>query len=372
MATGARLPRPARRRRRRPLPPPWNPSSQIDDDGFLRLQYGLLPGEWEEEASIGGRHGHGARAHRGLPGIPVTVRQVPGDGNCLFHSVATCLSYAVNGTHVSMRDTGPLREASRMLRAAAVDCLSSSSRRRLFLQGGEYLRAGELVEAAAAQYELTGEEYCEQMRRDSYWGGGPEIVALCNVLRRPIHVYELCSDVPPGAEEGGGGGGGGGGGNRDASATGQGGKEASAPPPPPRSPFRLRRMACFGSPRFDRREPLHILSADSRFPDVQAGRQLDTGNHFLALFPDPRGEVRAALRRTEGEGGKRRRRKGRPRPRVRGGGPEGGRGGRRKERSVRRWGRGGEDRDGGGDGDGDVPSLWEMAADRLGRVMDWQ
>ena len=117
--------------------------------------------------------------------------------------MATCLSYAVNGTHVSMRDTGPLREASRMLRAAAVDCLSSSSRRRLFLQGGEYLRAGELVEAAAAQYELTGEEYCEQMRRDSYWGGGPEIVALCNVLRRPIHVYELCSDVPPGAEEGG-------------------------------------------------------------------------------------------------------------------------------------------------------------------------
>jgi hypothetical protein len=49
--------------------------------------------------------------------------------------------------------------------------------------------------------------------------------------------------------------------------------------------FALRRMACFGSPKFDRREPLHILSADSRFPDVDAHRIRRVGNHFLALFP---------------------------------------------------------------------------------------
>jgi len=29
------------------------------------------------------------------------------------------------------------------------------------------------------------------MRRLTEWGGGPEIVVLANVLRRPIHVYEL-------------------------------------------------------------------------------------------------------------------------------------------------------------------------------------
>eukprot|EP00968_Pinguiococcus_pyrenoidosus_P007673 scaffold520_cov224-Pinguiococcus_pyrenoidosus.AAC.8 len=29
--------------------------------------------------------------------------------------------------------------------------------------------------------------------RDGKWGGGPEIVALSNALRRPIHVYELLS-----------------------------------------------------------------------------------------------------------------------------------------------------------------------------------
>lgn len=49
--------------------------------------------------------------------------------------------------------------------------------------------------------------------------------------------------------------------------------------------FALRRMACFGSPKFDRREPLHILSADSRFPDVDPHRIRKVGNHFLALFP---------------------------------------------------------------------------------------
>lgn len=49
--------------------------------------------------------------------------------------------------------------------------------------------------------------------------------------------------------------------------------------------FCLRRMACFGSPKYDRKEPLHILSADSRFPDVAPGRQVASGNHFLALFP---------------------------------------------------------------------------------------
>lgn len=44
--------------------------------------------------------------------------------------------------------------------------------------------------------------------------------------------------------------------------------------------------ACFGSPKFDRKEPIHILSADSRFPDVKPGKQLSSGNHFMTLFPE--------------------------------------------------------------------------------------
>ena len=103
-----------------------------------------------------------------------------------------------------------------------------------------------MVEAAASQYGISGTEYCQLMRQDSYWGGGPEIVALCNVLQRPIHVYELHVQ---------------------------------------NNQFILRRMACFGSPKFDRNQALHILSADSRFPDLAPGKQLTSGNHFLAMFP---------------------------------------------------------------------------------------
>jgi hypothetical protein len=138
------------------------------------------------------------------------------------------------------------------LRADAVACLRQRHR-RLFLQGRENLKANELVSAAAQQYGLTADEYCASMQQDCVWGGGPEIVALSNLLQRPIHVYELAiqQQRPPG----------------------------TAPA------FCLRRMACFGSPKFDRRTALHILSADSRFPDVTPGNQLAAGNHFLAVFP---------------------------------------------------------------------------------------
>ena len=37
---------------------------------------------------------------------------------------------------------------------------------------------------------MTPQEYCSQMRNKGVWGGGPEILALVNRLRRPIHVFE--------------------------------------------------------------------------------------------------------------------------------------------------------------------------------------
>jgi hypothetical protein len=66
----------------------------------------------------------------------------------------------------------------------------------------------------------------------------------------------------------------------------------------PKDAFCLRRMACFGLPKFDRRPALHILSADSRFPDLQPGEQLAAGNHFLAVFPRQR--IKSKRRRLRG------------------------------------------------------------------------
>lgn len=229
--------------------PPWNSSPLIQHDGFLKDQFQRIPGDWEEEVRL--------RTRQSLE-TKCRVRQVPGDGNCLFHSISLCLQHANNGTHWDFsRCTEQLYEHSQALRKQAVSCLRQPHK-RLFLQGSESLKSSELVHAAAQQYGLTSEEYCNAMEQDSVWGGGPEIVALCNILRRPIHVYELTTQT---AKDG-------------------------------RDTFVLRRMACFGSPRFDRREALHILSADSRFPDLEPGEQLESGNHFLSLFPLKRKRLR--------------------------------------------------------------------------------
>lgn len=40
-----------------PLAPQWNPSSNIDEEGFLKRNFRRIVGDWEVEANIGGRYG---------------------------------------------------------------------------------------------------------------------------------------------------------------------------------------------------------------------------------------------------------------------------------------------------------------------------
>lgn len=256
--------------------PPWNPSPNIDENGFLIPTYNRMSGDWEKEVKL--RKKDRISNHKSL----ATIRQVPGDGNCLFHSISVAWAHATNGTHLEMRSPDTMEwlyRNSAKLRQLAVDCLEEQ-RKLLFLQGHEYLKATDLVEAAAAQYGISGSEYCDLMRQESYWGGGPEIVALCNVLQRPIHVYELYVPKYDNNEEPTHG--------REKRKTryqhrvGCRGSPIDSSSPS----FVLRRMACFGSPKFDRAPALHILSADSRFPDIKPGEQLESGNHFLAIFPE--------------------------------------------------------------------------------------
>ena len=330
--------------------PAWNHSPEIDTHGFLSKRYKLHPGSWEKEARIGGKYGYKSLHTRKLPGVECVIRQVPGDGNCLFHSISTALSWVEDRRHLDFDETFQekhnslkltkrqrlsrsrsaleeeldLHTRSKILRQIAVDMLdprhctqepleqqqqqqqqkrphfhfnflARKRRKPLFLQGSEFLRPNELLNIACSQYGLTAEEYCESMRKDGVWGGGPDLVALCNYLKRPIHVFELMTFYPKstsrerqmerrrrkrnrnqatvtrGVDEG----------NEIDSDSGM--VENSKPE------FRLRRMACFGSPKFDYREPLHILSADCRFPDLQPGQQASAGNHFMVIFPERRG-----------------------------------------------------------------------------------
>ena len=207
------------------------------------------------------------------------VRQVPGDGNCLFYAVAMALHHAETGDHVGS-PVVDLRNSSLALRHMAVDMLTGcrnitslderlamgnprgcsiepagglkegfgSWKRGLYLEMGQRIQPQSLLKSVAQNYETSCELYCVRMRREGIWGGGPEIVALSNALKQPIHVYELQA------------------------AEGR---------------FLVRLIARFGSPKFDRnKQPIHILSADSRFPSVRPGDQALVGNHFLALFPE--------------------------------------------------------------------------------------
>jgi len=381
-------------------PPPWNTSPQIDSLGYLKKRYYRTIGEWEKDANIRGKYNYHSRFTKRTMLLSegddskdvrsVVIRQVPGDGNCLFHSIAACLDDVCRRQlYYNANDVGPrrnhehhrshrrrqrrkispsssrkrnthhylqayssiekkmlkderqrhnkylqkhhrsrrkrcstnnklklkqspnnhirpnrpsaisewrnLRHHSRTLRTLAVQTLNVTSphnrshhshhyrsNRRLYLQGSENLSTHDLVERAAKPYGISTDEYCRTMNMDRYWGGGPEIVALSNSLRRPVHVYELCvgeiivttrncgtinnnnNNHHPDSSS-----------SSTTSTTTNNKKE-----------FILRRMACFGSPKFDKREALHLLSVDSRFPDIKVGKQLKKGNHFLAILPN--------------------------------------------------------------------------------------
>ena len=374
-------------------PPPWNTSPQIDSLGYLKKRYYRTIGEWEKDANIRGKYNYHSRFTKRTMLLSegddskdvrsVVIRQVPGDGNCLFHSIAACLddvcrrqlycnandveprrNHEHHGSHRrrqrrkispssnrkrnthhclqayssiekkmlmderqrhrkylqkyhrsrkkissnnnklklkqslnnKMRPKRPsaisewrnLRHHSRTLRTLAVQTLNVTSphrshhphyrNRRLYLQGSENLSTHDLVERAAKPYGISTDEYCRKMNMDRYWGGGPEIVALSNSLRRPVHVYELCvgeiivttSDCGTINNN-----------NNHSESSSSTTSTANN-----KEEFILRRMACFGSPKFDKREALHLLSVDSRFPDIKVGKQLEKGNHFLAILPN--------------------------------------------------------------------------------------
>ena len=202
--------------------PPWNASPNIDVSGFLRDAYSSRFGEWEREADLPGRHGYRRvirrvlrkgggqimmrqrqlsidRQNSGSSGADndpyeetnedklqlldcedidigtFTVRQVPGDGNCLFHSLSLCLYHAEKRVHLPLTASESFRDLfrrSRDLRNMAVKSLQSGGDdRRLFLQGDEYLTCQELLSAAASQYNISPDEYCNLMAENCTWGG---------------------------------------------------------------------------------------------------------------------------------------------------------------------------------------------------------
>ena len=87
------------------------------------------------------------------------VRQVPGDGSCMFHAVSAGLTYLKTNKHVTF--DSEMREFSQKLRKISVDVLNSYN--EPFEIDGRDINSQKLLSMAAESVNLTTTQYCFEM-----------------------------------------------------------------------------------------------------------------------------------------------------------------------------------------------------------------
>jgi len=123
--------------------------------------------------------------------LEFTMRNVPGEGDCMFLAVAlaTSTSMGLGGNYAL------LRSVAQQTRSVVAQVLSAKEG-TFHVEGKRIVRAVDLLKSAAKKEGLSsGEEYIDLLTRGVLQGGGPELTVLSNVLRRPISIYEL--DMSP-------------------------------------------------------------------------------------------------------------------------------------------------------------------------------
>ena len=120
-----------------------------------------------------------------------TMRNVPGDGDCMFLAVALAAATSMGlGGNDAL-----LRAISRETREVVAQILETPSPGVLHITGKQAVKAVDLLSSASNAEGLSKEEYLTLLRKEGrdggLYGGGPELTVLANVLRRPISIYEL-------------------------------------------------------------------------------------------------------------------------------------------------------------------------------------
>ena len=118
--------------------------------------------------------------------IEFTLRNVPGEGDCMFQAVAL-------GTLTSMGLGGNaplLRSVADEIRNVMAQILASP-KGNLYVEGKRVVKVRELLLGASKAEGLSPQEYINSLANRTLQGGGPELTILSNVLRRPISIYEL-------------------------------------------------------------------------------------------------------------------------------------------------------------------------------------
>ncbi|OEU17254.1 hypothetical protein FRACYDRAFT_184839 [Fragilariopsis cylindrus CCMP1102] len=127
-----------------------------------------------------------------------TMRNVPGDGDCMFLAVALA---AATSTGLGMSNK-MLNNLSRETREIVAQVLSAPSG-KLFIGPdiNNIVDASQLLQSAVSQEPTinTTEDYLIALRKEGrdggLYGGGPELAVLSNVLRRPISIYEVDENI---------------------------------------------------------------------------------------------------------------------------------------------------------------------------------
>jgi len=121
--------------------------------------------------------------------LEFTMRNVPGEGDCMFLAVALATSASMGlGANDAL-----LRAVADETRGVVAQVLSAKEG-NLHVEGKRIVRVADLLSSAARKEGVECGEYLELLRDGTLQGGGPELTVLSNVLRRPISVYELVWD----------------------------------------------------------------------------------------------------------------------------------------------------------------------------------
>jgi hypothetical protein len=120
-----------------------------------------------------------------------SMRNVPGNGDCMFLAVALATLVSMGLECHDDTHTAHLWSMATELRAVVASILASPNQ-NLVIQNDRIVTARALLESAAAQEQLSTDDYLTALRHNLH-GGGPELTVLSNILRRPICIYEAAT-----------------------------------------------------------------------------------------------------------------------------------------------------------------------------------
>ena len=174
-----------------PTPPPPTPPSP-----FRSFEFDPTTGICRRPSSF--RYDGGGDDADGGSAQYFVMRNVPGDGDCVFHAVlgsvfvsmgmidpdASCYSAGVHSMALEMRKV----VANFLSSPEGTLYVGNRPRKRI-------VRCRDLLSSAAKAEGMSPEEYLARLRapgrRGGLYGGGPELTVLSNILRRPISVFHL-------------------------------------------------------------------------------------------------------------------------------------------------------------------------------------